>query len=392
MKFRFHIPLAVAAFLAVNSKQKKQQSGKGKRKIVVFKDWHTEYEISKSVNYLQTKGIHPVHALPSIKAISCQLYGNCNEKEILKDRNVLRVDDDIEINIKPLPHLMSLVHRPQIVDTIIPWGIRRIQAPKVWDQVSGEGIKVAVIDTGVDLSHPMLAPNLRKGINILHPNRPPNDDNGHGTHVAGTIAATGGKGKIIGVAPDAEIYPVKAFDSKGKALLSDIGKAVEWCMQNNIRLLNMSYGTSNSNPTLEDIYTQAYRQGCILVAAAGNSGPEGGIGYPGKYPFTITVGASTETNEIASFSSQGPEVMIYAPGVNILSCWLHGGTKRIKGTSMATPHVTGTIALMLSLYPHLQSSQIKQILASTVTNLAGVASHSSAIGLVNTMRAVQTLY
>ncbi len=394
MKSRFHIPLAVLVFLAATCKSRKytKASGSGKRKIVVFKNWNKEQVIQKSVAYLQGKGVRPVHALPSIKAISCELYGNCNTREILRDPNVLRVDDDIEIKIKPLPHIRTILQRPMTDRTIIPWGVERVQAPPVWNYFNGAGIKAAVIDTGVDLTHPMLVPNLRRGINILDPSQLPNDDNGHGTHVAGTLGACGGKGKLIGVAPDIEIYPVKAFDKHGKALLSDIGKAVEWCMENNIRLLNMSYGTSNTNASLEEIYIKAYERGAIMVAAAGNSGPDGEIGYPGKYPFTITVGATTMDNEVASFSSRGNSVDICAPGVEILSCWLNGGTKRLKGTSMATPHVSGTIALMLSANPYLQFAQIKQIIQSTATKLPGVERVMQGMGLVNTERALQMLY
>jgi len=392
MRFRYHMPLAVAAFLlACKSRKQISVNSKENRKIVVFKHWHEEHRIRNSINNLQNKGVLPIHALPSIKAISCQLYGTCDVREILKDPNVLRVDEDIEINIKPLPYIRSFMQKPLTNNTIVPWGVERINAPNVWQQLTGEGVKVAVVDTGVDLSHPMLVNNLRKGINITNPDKRPNDDNGHGTHVAGTIAATGGVGKVIGVAPDAEIYPVKAFDRNGKALLSDIGKAVEWCIENDIRLINMSYGTASSNPTLEEIYLQAYEQGAVMIAASGNNGPDGAIGFPGKYPFTITVGATTEDNQVANFSSRGREVDICAPGVEILSCWLYGGVKRLKGTSMATPHVTGTVALLLERYPQLHFGQIKQIIKYSATNLAGIERVMQGMGIVNTEKAVQML-
>ncbi|OEF98205.1 S8 family peptidase [Desulfuribacillus alkaliarsenatis] len=394
MGYRFYIPLAVTAFVAVAGRHyKKLYANRVKnRKIIVFKNWYSENEITRSINYLKHKGVIPIRALPSIRAICCGLDANCNKQELLRDPNVLRVDDDIEISIKPIPYLFPFITPQLPKKTIIPWGVDRIRAPEVWQRNTGAGVRVAVIDTGVDLSHPMLKPNLRQGINILDPDKAPKDDNGHGTHVAGTIAAIGGAGNLIGVAPRAKIYPVKAFDGNGKALLSDLGKAVEWCVENDIRLINMSFGTSSSNPTLEEIYHQAYERDAIMVAAAGNNGPDGTVGYPGKYPFTITVGATTEDNEIANFSSRGPQVNICAPGVEILSCWLHGGTRRIKGTSMATPHVAGTVALMLERYPQLHFGQVRQILKSTAIKLAGIERNMQGMGMVDCQNAVELLY
>ncbi|OEH86914.1 hypothetical protein BHU72_01240 [Desulfuribacillus stibiiarsenatis] len=391
MKVRFHIPLAIAAFLATTYKPY-QKLSKRNRKIIVFRNWHMERELHKSLDYLKHRGAHPIHALPSIRAVTCQFYGNCNKRDLLRDPNILRVDDDIEVTIKPLPFLFPYMHMPITSRTIVPWGVEKVHAPEAWQYATGRGVKVGVIDTGVDLSHPMLVANLRQGINIINPDISPQDDNGHGTHVAGTIAASGGPGSLIGVAPEAELYPVKAFDKHGKALLSDIGKAVEWCVENDIRLINMSFGTSSSNQTLQEIYLQAYERGAVMIAASGNNGPDGAMGYPGRYPFTIAVGATDEEDEIASFSSRGVPVNICAPGVDILSCWLHGGVKRLKGTSMATPHVTGTVALMLERYPQLYFGQIRQVLSATTTKLPGIARTMQGMGLLNTEKAIEMLF
>src|SRR5579883_3328464 len=202
----------------------------------------------------------------------------------------------------------------------IPWGIRRVHAPAAWDYTEGAGVKVAVIDTGIDTGHPDLAGKVDGGYNAITGSEAPDDyvdDNGHGTHVSGIIAALrNGKG-VVGVAPKARLYAVKVLDADGSGNLSDVIKGIIWCANNGIEVANMSLGAPQGSDTMEQALRYAKARGVVVVAAAGNSG--GAVSYPGAYPETIAVSASDWQDQLAPFSSRGPEVKFVAPGVAIVS-------------------------------------------------------------------------
>ncbi|CAM3988264.1 S8 family peptidase [Cohnella lubricantis] len=249
-----------------------------------------------------------------------------------------------------------------ITDQGIPWGVRRIRAPEAWSRTTGHRVKVGVIDTGVDFSHPDLSHSLERGINLIQRTMPPHDDNGHGTHIAGTIAAANRLQGMIGVAPRASIYPIKAFDYNGTAFVSDIILGIDWCVRNRMDVVNMSFGMENRSKSLLAAVSNAYRSGVLIVASSGNDGKRGQIDYPARYRQTVAVGAINRLGKVASFSNRCDAVDIYAPGEKILSSWPRGGRKFMSGTSMATSHVTGAVALLLGLKPELTPEQIKAIL------------------------------
>ena len=254
----------------------------------------------------------------------------------------------------------------------LPWGISHIRADKVWRFSKGEAVKIAVVDTGIDSSHPDLQRCLRGGINILESSQKQKqwqwmDDNGHGTHIAGTIAASGEKG-LTGVAPGAEIYSVKAFDQEGSAYISDIIRAIEWCVENGMHIINMSFGMHDRSDALFEAVSLAEKRGVLVVASAGNGGARTVLDAPARYSSAIAVGAINRQAEIASFSKDAPEVEIYAPGENILSAWLGGQYKHLNGSSMATAHVSGVLALMLALRPGLRQSDMKRLLSKSGVN------------------------
>jgi subtilisin family serine protease len=232
----------------------------------------------------------------------------------------------------------------------ITWGISRVKAPAAWDYTQGAGVRVAVIDTGINSNHHELSDKVDGGYNaITDCDRQDcwQDDNGHGTHVAGTIAAKRDDKGVVGVAPRARLYAVKVLDSEGSGNLSDVIKGIVWCANNGIQVANMSLGSPMPNDTMQRALKYAKAKGVIVVAAAGNSG--GSVGYPGAYKDeVITVSASDWEDKIASFSSRGPEVQFIAPGVSILSSAIDGDYATMSGTSMATPHVTGLAALVVS--------------------------------------------
>lgn len=263
-------------------------------------------------------------------------------------------------------------------DQGIPWGVRHIRAPEVWNRTTGHQVKVGVIDTGVDYSHPDLSHSLERGINLIHRTLPPFDDNGHGTHIAGTIAAANRLQGMIGVAPRASIYPVKAFDYNGTAFVSDIILGIDWCVRNRMNVVNMSFGMISRSKSLFAAVANAYRSGVLIIASSGNDGKRSRIDYPARYKQTVAVGAINRLGKVASFSNRCEDIDIYAPGEKVLSCWPRGGRRIMSGTSMATSHVTGAVALLLGLKPGLTPDQIKAILWRSTRPLRNTSSPGDA--------------
>ncbi|MBI2787779.1 MAG: S8 family peptidase [Elusimicrobia bacterium] len=229
------------------------------------------------------------------------------------------------------------------------WGINRVRAPAAWPLTEGKGVKVAVIDTGIDTSHPELSGKVDGGYSAITKTENPadyQDDNGHGSHVAGTIAAKkDGKG-VVGVAPMARLYAVKVLDAEGSGNLSDVIDGIVWAAKNKMDVANMSLGAPVDSEAMKRAVRFARGAGVVIVAAAGNSG--GSVGFPGAYEDTIAVAASDYADKLAGFSSRGPEVDFIAPGVDVLSAKLGGGFASYSGTSMASPHVAGLAALAVS--------------------------------------------
>ena len=165
----------------------------------------------------------------------------------------------------------------------LPWGVDRIDADRAWVASTGEAVKVGIIDTGIDPDHPDLT--VAGGVNTVNTRKSYKDDNGHGTHVAGTIAAVDNEIGVVGVAPTVELYAIKAFNKRGMAFTSDIIEGIQWCIDNGIRVINMSFGSSSPSSSETLAIQAAYNAGIVMVAAAGNSG--GSVGYPAAYWQTI---------------------------------------------------------------------------------------------------------
>lgn len=228
------------------------------------------------------------------------------------------------------------------------WGVSNIGAEAAHSSdFTGRGIKIAVLDTGVDYTHPDLSPNYIEGYDFINDDSDPMDDNGHGTHVAGIIAgAKNGEG-ILGVAPEAEIYALKVSDSRGKGSFSGLIKGIDWAIEHDMDIVTMSITGTGGTKALQKAVQLAYNEyGIILVAAVGNGG-SGEVLYPAAYEEVIGVGSVTEDGEKSSFSRTGEEVELVAPGSDIKSTAIDGKYRVTSGTSMATPFVTGAAALLL---------------------------------------------
>lgn len=212
---------------------------------------------------------------------------------------------------------------------------------------------IAVVDTGVDLGHPEFVGRLDtiSGANIISPNSPPDDNEGHGTHVAGIIAAGVDNGiGIAGICPDAQIMPVKVLDSNGNGYSSDIANGITFAANNHANVINMSLGGPNFTQDEQDAINYATQMGVICVAAAGNQGANE-IYYPANDLGIISVAASDANDNLASYSNFGPWVTVVAPGDNIFSTYLYSGYKVLSGTSMSSAMVSGVMGILQSYAP-----------------------------------------
>lgn len=294
------------------------------------------------------------------------------------------------------------------------WGVSRVGAPYVWHglNVNGNGVTVAIMDTGVDWLHPVLNSNYRGNLgngqvehagNWYHTATPtvtePIDLIGHGTHVAGTAVGQSG----IGVAPGAQWIAVSIADANGFIFDSQVHSGFEWLLAPNgdpalaPDIVNNSWSGSGQHTTYVDDVAALQAAGIVTVFAAGNNGPfPASIGVPASYTNTIAVGASDDIDEVAWFSSRGPspltnqlKPLLVAPGTNILSALPDGKYGYWLGTSMATPHVVGTLALLLSANSGLSRQAMVQILAETAVPISTThPNDSSGWGRLNTYAAV----
>ncbi|SMB99785.1 subtilisin [Thermanaeromonas toyohensis ToBE] len=349
-------------------------SGAKERKIILFSP-----EVSQERGYqiVRSHGGRVVKELPLINGVVAEFPP---EREALaalaRHPQVQALEEDGIAETCGLPCPASLTRED------IPWGVERIGAPAAWERTMGDGVKVAVLDTGVDSSHPDLRGNLKRRVNLKFPGYPAGDGNGHGTHVAGIIAAAYNNLGVIGVAPRAEIYAVKILDRWGKGYISDIVTGLEWAVKNKVHIANMSLGTSSQSLALKKAVEVALKAGILLVASAGNGGKNGEVLYPARYPGVIAVTATTKQDTLADFSSRGPEVTVAAPGENILSTYPGGRYQVMSGTSMAAPHVSGVLALILAANPSLKATEARRILEETAHKLPGLTPYEQGSGLV----------
>lgn len=350
--------LVVAAFAVaiapLSSSQALAQESTSQRLIVTFKERLNERHVSD----IQNAGATAIKQLDIVDAIVVTVPTQAVANKLRSLQHVEHVEIDAIAHVTAPAKTTATVTQPV---QSLPWGITRIDAPKSWTTSRGTGVKVSVIDTGIDKTHPDLVDNIAGGVNFVKSGRGArttvdpnawNDDHGHGTHVSGTVAATDNTIGVVGVAPQARLYGVKVLNSAGSGYTSDIISGIEWSVTNNMQVINMSLGMSSHVQAFQDAVDAADAAGVVVVAAAGNSGDgdptTNNVGYPAKYSSAIAVSATDSTDRIATFSSDGAEVEIAAPGVTINSTTRGGGYGTMNGTSMAAPHVAGVIANMLA--------------------------------------------
>jgi subtilisin len=294
---------------------------------------------------VQSLGGRVVHDLGMVRALAVELPPQA-VRALERNPLVQLIEPDVKVWA-----LEDVDYASELTNT---WGVSHIGAGTAHTEgYTGAPIKVAVIDTGIDCSHPQLAGKCAGGYDFVNDDTDPFDDNGHGTHVAGTIGALRDGVSVVGVAPGVELYALKVLDADGGGNTSDIIAALEWAKEHGIQVTNSSLGTSGDPGTLfKEAYDIAYGAGIVNVAAAGNTGKcaillSDTVTYPARYESVIAVGAVDSSNTRACFSSTGSAVELSAPGVSITSTVPGTGTASYNGTSMASPHVAGTVALLL---------------------------------------------
>ncbi|MBI4331447.1 MAG: S8 family peptidase [Chloroflexi bacterium] len=287
---------------------------------------------------------------------------------------VLRVEDDVPV---------------RALSEVMDWGVDRVDAELIHPTNKGTGIKVAVLDTGIDLSHPDLV--VTGNVSFVAGVPTGNDDNGHGTLVAGIIGARDNDIGTIGVAPEAALYAVKVLSSTGGGWVSDIIAGLEWATNNGMQVVNMSLGDGQWPWAGEQALTNASNAGIVLVAGAGNKGNAGGTGnnvvYPALYSTVIAVGATDEQNARLSSSGTGYGLELMAPGNNNYSTALGGGYGYLTQTSASTPHVSGVAALLLKA--GFTATSARQRMRDSATDLGAAGwdpQHGQ--GLVNVYQAL----
>ncbi|HKF20424.1 MAG TPA: S8 family serine peptidase [Candidatus Angelobacter sp.] len=328
-------------------------------------------------------------------------------KRLKADPNVEFVEPDQTVRTSQLPNdpfLSSTGTWGQSYQDL--WGHYKIGAPTAWNTTLGDSIIVAVVDTGIDYNHPDIAANVWintqeipnngidddgngfiddvRGWDFIGANcgsptqgNDPIDHFGHGTHVAGTIAAVGNNGiGIIGIAWHAQVMAVKGLDDSGCGLDSTLAPAIQYAAHNGADVINASWGGQGTSQTLEDAIQFAYSLGVVFVAAAGNSSEDALNFFPANSPEAITVAASDPFDGFANFSNFGSKIDVTAPGVDVLSLRAAGSLlgpivdndyTRLSGTSMATPHVAGTAALILSQHPTYAPEDVRQALRASAS-------------------------
>ncbi|MFC3885778.1 S8 family peptidase [Bacillus songklensis] len=275
-------------------------------------------------------------------------------------------------NIQLIPYKVQALVRQT---TEIPQGVQFVEAPELWENgASGDGVIVAVIDTGCDVNHPDFESQIIGGYNFTtdYDGDVDNfsDNNGHGTHVCGTIAAIENNQGVVGVAPKVKLLVLKVLTESGEGTLEAVTEAIDYAInwrgpnQEEVRIMSMSLGSSVDDPVLHETIKRAVAQNILVVCAAGNAGDgeytSDEYEYPGSYPEVVQVGSVNLQGEISDFSNSNLEVDLVAPGEGILSTYLNGEYAKLSGTSMATPHVSGAAALLLEQYERTSGKKMTE--------------------------------
>ncbi|MFS0783802.1 S8 family peptidase [Bacillus sp. 1P06AnD] len=351
----------------------KQSLEDGTRVNILFKD-----TVDQSI--LQKHHVSAIHTYDSISAVT----GKMDPEDIESLKREPAVKDVKEDRLV------------EVVGQRTNWGYSKLNMEnRIPISSTGKGVKIAVIDSGIDTTHPDL--KVAGGVCVMNTAYEPNacansynDNNGHGTHVAGIIAAQDNEVGVLGVAPGASLYAVKALDSHGFGVTSSIMAAMDWSIKNKMDIINLSLTTPDDDPAFRALIQKAYKEGILIVAAAGNYSAETGLNvlYPAKYPEVISVSALGRNGNLIATSARGKDIELTAPGGDILSTLplaqddydnAKDGYGMMSGTSMAAPFVTAMAALYKEKFPLMTNVEIRELLEKNAKDL-GVAGRDSLYG------------
>ncbi|QRG69615.1 S8 family peptidase [Brevibacillus choshinensis] len=273
------------------------------------------------------------------------------------------------------------------------WNLPLIGMEQSWDVSEGSSdVIVAVVDTGVDMNHPEFKGKLVEGYNVLDDSNKPQDDNGHGTHVSGIIAAkTNNKNGIAGMTWKSKLMPVKAIGADGSGSAVDIAQGIYWATDNGADVINLSVGNYTSSAALKEACKYAYDNNVVLVAASGNDASDQ-PSFPAAYDEVLSVAAVDHNKERADFSNFGDYVDVAAPGVDIPSTYISSDYASLSGTSMACPHVAALAALVRSVHPDMKSHDVMEIIRKSALDL-GPPGHDQlyGYGMIDVSRTLKQL-
>lgn len=316
--------------------------------------------------------------VPEVKARKDRGVSEVRLADIGRDRRVMSVEPNYIYRSDFTPNDASL-------DRQYAWG--RISAFMAWDTTRGSsGVTVAVVDSGIQRTHPDLDAKIVPGYDFVSGDSAPDDGNGHGTHVAGTAAAetnnaTGG----AGTCPECRLMPIRVLDNNGNGTLANVANGIRWAVDHGAKVINLSLGGPGSS-TLQSAVDYASSKGAFLACAAGNSNTSStSSSYPAAYSSCFAVASTTSTDARSSFSNYGNWVEVAAPGSSIYSTWINSGYNTISGTSMATPHVAGLAGLLAS--QGRTATQIRDRICSTSDRIAGTGAYWTC-GRINAAAAV----
>ena len=368
--------ISIFIFSTIAIAEENSENKEKKKRVVA----HTKKEVDDAI----TKGCKKVREARTLKALEC------SEDVALQ----LGLQEDIKVSVQDVN------------------ANKQIKADLVHvSGNTGSGRKVVVLDTGYNYNHPELSSSYLGGKDFVNNDNDPFDDNGHGSHVSGIVTNDGVNASAKGVAPDAGVIAGKVLDAFGSGFFSDVVAAIYWAVDGNDGIagavcttdnstntttctnddfnadaISMSLGTSTPYtykgycdgvlPDLTNAIKYARSRNVTVVSAAGNSGSSG-VSIPGCISYSVTVGAVDSRDKIASFSGRGNSVDLTAPGVNIFSAWLGNYYKTASGTSMSTPMVSGTVALVKYAHPSYNVTQVENALFKTAKDLGKIGKDTS---------------
>ncbi|MFC4023555.1 S8 family serine peptidase [Oceanobacillus longus] len=284
---------------------------------------------------------------------------------LYENPDIAYIEKNAAVELSNNTQTITEVTEADILEETEHWNILTTGVAFAWEEgFTGKNVNVAIIDTGISPHSDLL---ISGGHSTVDDTGEWLDDNGHGMHIAGIIGSRKNDIGVVGVAPEANLYAVKALDSNGEGTLTDLLEAIEWSINNNMDIINLSLGTDENSESLEKLLQEAYDAGILIVGASGNDGNS--VAHPAKYESVIGVSAVDGRLNVTGFSSTGPEVEFSAPGINIISTYLYDSYGTSSGTSQASPHVTGMLAILKQKYPEMTNNELRAELVKHVQDL-----------------------